>query len=127
MERYLIDNNAISSFFSESLSEVGMEFLSEVFDKTPWISVITQIEALSWLSGDKTKDAIIKEFISDATILDLDQSIVKKCIQLRRSRKIKTPDAIIAATAIVYNLTLLTNDKGFDNIPELKVIDPHSL
>lgn len=127
MGRYLIDNNAISSFFSESLSEVGMEFLAEVFDKTPWISVITQIEALSWVSGDKAKDAIIKEFISDATILDLDQDIITRCVRLRRSRKIKTPDAIIAATAIVYNLTLITNDKGFDNIPELNVIDPYSI
>ena len=40
---------------------------------------------------------------------------------------IKTPDAIIAATAVVYNRTLITSDKDFNNIHGLEVIDPHKL
>jgi len=50
MERYLIDNNAISSFLSASLSEPAMVFMASAIDQTPISSVITQIEALSWLS-----------------------------------------------------------------------------
>ena len=36
----------------------------------------------------------------------------------------KTPDAIIAATAIVYNLTLITNDNDFKNIRHLQTLNP---
>ena len=42
-------------------------------------------------------------------------------------RKIKTPDAIIAATAIVHKFTLLTNDDDFKNIPGLQIIEPQLL
>jgi predicted nucleic acid-binding protein len=45
-------------------------------------------------------------------------------VQIRRSRKIKTPDAIIAATVIVYDLTLITNDNDFKNISHLKTMNP---
>lgn len=47
MERYLIDNNVISSYFSESFSEKAMAFVADVIDQTSNISVITVIEALS--------------------------------------------------------------------------------
>ena len=37
-------------------------------------------------------------------------------------------DAIIAATALTRNLTLVTNnDKDFKTIPDLFVLNPHSL
>jgi hypothetical protein len=45
MGQYLIDNNTISDFLTGNLSEKGMEFMSEVIDQTPIISVITEIEA----------------------------------------------------------------------------------
>lgn len=127
MGQYLIDNNAISHFLSGLFSPKGMEFVSNVIDQTPIISVITEIEALSWVNSNKNKEQILKSFVQDATILELSPSVVAQCVTIRRSRKIKTPDAIIAATAIVYNLTLITSDSDFFNIPNLQVIDPHSL
>jgi predicted nucleic acid-binding protein len=127
MGQYLIDNNAISHFLSGLFSTKGREFVSNVIDQTPIISVITEIEALSWVNPDKNKEQILKSFVQDATILELSSSVVAQCVTIRRSRKIKTPDAIIAATAIVYNLTLITSDSDFFNIPNLQVIDPHSL
>lgn len=127
MEQYLIDNNVISSYFSGLFSENTMSFIADIIDETPNISVVTQIEALSWIHPDKSKEAIIKAFIEDANILSLSSDVVTQCVRIRRNRKIKTPDAIIAATAIVYNLTLITNDADFINIPDLKVINPYKI
>lgn len=127
MEQYLIDNNVISSFFSRSFSNKAMEFVGDVIDQGPNISIITEIEALSWISPDKHKETIIKAFIKDANILPLTADVATQCVKIRRSKKVKTPDAIIAATAIVYNLTLITSDKDFNNIEELKTIDPKGL
>ena len=126
MGQYLIDNNIISSYFSELFSENAMTFIAEIIDATPNISVITQIEALSWVNPDKKKERFLKEFITDSTILMLTPEIVAETIKIRRSRKIKTPDAIIAATAIVNNFTLLTNDNDFNGIQKLKTINPYS-
>ncbi|MFP5041275.1 type II toxin-antitoxin system VapC family toxin [Parasediminibacterium sp. JCM 36343] len=126
MGKYLMDNNAISHFFSGTYTESGLDFISNIIDDIPNISVITQIEALSWIQADKKKERIIAEFIADAHVFILTNEIVEKCIAIRRSKKIKTPDAIIAATAIEHNLTLVSSDKGFDNIKDLVVIDPNS-
>lgn len=127
MGQYLMDNNAISSYFSGLFSEKGMNFIAEVIDQTPTISVITEIEALSWVNPDITKEIIIREFIQDANILSLTPAVVDQCVKIRRSRKIKTPDAIIAATAVVHNLTLITSDSDFNNIQGLQITDPHNL
>jgi len=127
MGQYLIDNNAISNFFSGTFPDKGMLFMEEILDQVPIISVITEIEALSWISSDKSKEEIVKSFVQDATILALTPAIVTKCISIRRGRKIKTPDAIIAATAVVHNLTLITDDAGFNNISDLKIINPYNL
>ncbi len=126
MGSYLIDNNIISKYFSDSFSEEMTNFISEIINQTPLISVITEIEALSWVSQDKNKEKIISDFISDSKIVTLNSEIVSLCIKIRRSKKIKTPDAIIAATAIFYDLILITSDKDFDGIQNLKLLNPLS-
>jgi predicted nucleic acid-binding protein len=82
---------------------------------------------LSWINPDKSKEQIVKAFVQDANVLALTPAVVAQCVSIRRSRKIKTPDAIMVATAIVHNLTLITSDKDFDNIEGLQVMDPRSL
>jgi predicted nucleic acid-binding protein len=104
-----------------------MAFVAKVLDEVPKISVITEIEALSWVNTDKTKEAVISEFVQDVSVFPLTQEIVNQCIKIRRSRKIRTPDAIIAATALVNDLILITSDSDFRNIPGLKISDPKSL
>ena len=127
MGQYLIDNNVISSYFSELFSEKGMDFIAGVIDQIPNVSVITEIEALSWVNPIPGKEKIIQEFITDANVLSLTPAIVKQCVIIRRSKKIKTPDAIIAATAMVHNLSLITSDSDFNNITGLLVINPQNL
>jgi hypothetical protein len=53
---------------------------------------------------------------------------VAKCNVLRKKKKTKLPDAIIAATALELGLTLITRNIGdFKNIPNLKSINPWDL
>jgi len=124
MGQYLIDNNVISNYFSGIFSEQSVKFIADVIDQGPNISVITEIEALSWVSADKRKENVVKEFIQDVNVLALSPAVVATCVTIRRNKKIKTPDAIIAATAIAHDLILITSDRGFDNIQGLQVIDP---
>lgn len=72
--------------------------------------LITEVEALSWVNADKSKEAILQAFIKEANILYITHGIVKECVRIRRSKKMKTPDALIAATAIVYKIICTSLD-----------------
>jgi len=130
MGQYLIDTNVITDYFSGAFSAKAMFFLADVIDKVPNLSVITKIEALSWRNPSIAKEKILQNFIRNANIIALLDSIVNECIQIRRDCKAKTPDAIIAATAIVYNFTLITSDSGFNriaNISNLNILNPYEI
>jgi predicted nucleic acid-binding protein len=104
-----------------------MTFIDTAIDSIPNISVITQIELLCWNTSETTTQSI-KNFISDSVVLDINNDVIAECVRIRKSKKIKTPDAIIAATALSYDLILITrNIKDFSNINGLIVIDPFSL
>lgn len=76
MGQYLIDNNVISHYFSNFFSPKGMAFVADIIDQIPNISVITEIEALSWTSKDKNKEKILRQFINDANIIGLSKDVV---------------------------------------------------
>jgi len=127
MDGYLIDSNVISNYFSGIFSENATIFLSEVIDKVPNLSVVTKIEALSWRSPESAKENIVRLFVDISNIFGLSDTIVDECIEIRRNCKIKTPDAIIAATAIIHHLTLITSDNDFKKINHLQTINPDDL
>jgi len=63
-------------------------------------------------------------FLQYASVIDLDDEIVDQVISLKRKRNMKLPDAIIAATAIKYQLVLVTrNEKDFKDI-DLEIYNP---
>ena len=124
---YLIDTNVIANFTSVNFSEKVMDFLADVIDKTPNISVITKIETLSWRSAIVQEEATVKSFVNYSNIIALSDMIVDECIVIRRNVKMKTPDAIIAATAIVNDFTLLTSDTDFNRIQNLRILNPFDL
>jgi predicted nucleic acid-binding protein len=96
-----------------------------VINNMPYISVINKIELL----GQNRID--IKQFqisIEYCVVCSLSEKIVNKTIEIRRRKKIKLPDAIIAATAIINKLTLITHNLfDFNKIPNLKLLDLHTL
>ncbi len=109
MDRYLIDTNILIYYFGGIVKNKKIiEILKESFN----ISIISKIEFLSWrkLKEDKALSEKAKKFISYANIYNLDETIADEAIILRQNYGLKTPDAIIAATAKVNNLILLTND-----------------
>lgn len=127
MEQYLIDTNVVSDYLSASFPLAGLALMDSAIDAVPNISIITQIELLCWNTDDATTQSV-KEFIADSVILNISSEVIAHCVALRKDKKIKTPDAIIAATAMAYGYTLITaNEKDFANIDGLKFINPHKV
>lgn len=69
---------------------------------------------------------ILIDFMDDANIFDLTENVVKATIEIRKKYRTKLPDAIIAATAMIYNLNLISrNISDFKNIKDLHVLNTH--
>jgi len=102
--------------------------MDSIIDTVPNISVISQIEILRWNTPDAHKIEGVKRFIADSSIFEITPDVILHCIKIRKGKKIKTPDAIIAATALSLGYTLISrNEIDFKNIPGLKVVNPYTL
>ncbi len=107
--QYLLDTNIVIYYFNGLTDDERIDaLLIHSFN----ISIITQMEFLGW-SGFLTDENLYQkaqEFISHANVFDLAQGVVDKTIALRQQHKIKMPDAIIAATALVHGFGIATNN-----------------
>ncbi|MDR3694259.1 type II toxin-antitoxin system VapC family toxin [Mucilaginibacter sp.] len=121
---YLLDTNTVIDFSSKKLPQSADRQVAFIIDDAPQISIINKIELLSVVNVPHQ----IVMFIEAASIIYLDEAIAEKTIDLRRKYKTKLPDAVIAATAIVNDLILVShNTSDFRKINELKLIDSYSM
>lgn len=86
------------------------------------ISFISEIELLGYNGITKSEETKLKQLINDCFGIELNSKIKEKTIELRRKYSIKLPDAIIAASSLVYGIPIVTADKGFSKIQELDLI-----
>jgi predicted nucleic acid-binding protein len=123
--RFLLDTNAVIYYLGNDLPTAVSEVLDAAFDEEACISVISQIELLGWTPPQGKSLAAVEAFVNEATIYPLSPAVAQKAIEIRRSRKIKLPDAIIAATALVYDFTIVSrNMSDFSGIAGLTCLDP---
>ncbi|WP_240039132.1 MULTISPECIES: type II toxin-antitoxin system VapC family toxin [Okeania] len=85
-----------------------------------FISIITEIELLSYPSLTPVEEIQIRNFLAQITIVGIESQIKDLAIALRKSYRLKLPDAIVAATAQLLNAKLLTNDAKLINLLEIK-------
>ncbi|MFB2538839.1 type II toxin-antitoxin system VapC family toxin [Acinetobacter sp. c3-l95] len=118
---YLIDTNIIIYYLNGD--KQARHFLNENHGHLA-ISTITVLEVLSF-GNDENAVTIAESFLqNNFTWLDVSRDIVFESAKIRRQKKTKTPDAIIGATAVCHNLTLVSrNEKDFQHLP-CKLINP---
>lgn len=115
--KYLLDTNAFLQLTS------SLSLLNAIKEGTEFfISVIAELELLSFGKITSEEELLIKNLIKRTSIFDLDEKIKNKSIEIRRKYKIKLPDAIIDATSITNSLPIITYDKTFSKIEELKIL-----
>lgn len=123
-QKYLIDTNAIIDAQIGKIPKAGMDFMASVVNSSFNVSFVSYIEFMGYKDIKPQSEA----FISMATVIEINKSIIDTCISLRKLKRIKLPDAIIAATAISQNLIIVShNTKDFANIENLQIIDPYDL
>jgi predicted nucleic acid-binding protein len=83
------------------------------------ISIITEIELRAYSALTVQQRHWLALFINDIQVFNLSPAIKEKTIELRLQYRLKLPDAIVCATALVEKAILLTNDKALHQIENL--------
>lgn len=115
---FVLDTNAVVALLN------GHAGLTKLLAQANWvgISVISELEFLSFPNLSANDEAVFQQFKSRIEVLDLsatDVVLTKEIISIRRAHTVKLPDAIIAASTIQRNATLISNDAGFAKIGSL--------
>ena len=113
----VLDTNIILYLLNGDQQLSAMLYGMELF-----VSVISEIELLGYNGIGEDDKLNIKSFLSECSVISLNNEVKELSIAIKQKFKVKTPDAIIASTAIFLNLPLITADKGFDKITDLDLI-----
>jgi predicted nucleic acid-binding protein len=85
------------------------------------VSVVTRCE----LFAGRDEPERLRRFLSPMIELPIDAAIAELAGVTRRRTGIPTPDALIAATALLHDLPLMTrNRRHFDRVERLRVVTP---
>ncbi len=122
--RYLLDTNTVLDYMGNRLPDKAKSLIAKIIDDEINLSVINKIELLGFSGVEQD----LVDFVACSNIHPMDNSVVDKTIQLRSLYRIKLPDAIIAASALINNLVLVSrNTKDFKAIENLRVVNPYEM
>ena len=120
----LLDTNVL--VYHVAGDPAATRFLDETIARRSFcLSTLTVIEFLGWHGHTDDEFVKCKELIELATIFPISKEVPDKAIELRRAKRIKLADAVIASTALINNLKLVTgNVRDFRGIRDLQIINP---
>ena len=122
--KFVLDTNTII-YHLQGLTPWSI-FLSNLPAASLSVSIITRMELLAWDGLTLKGERQIRTFLDKVNIAPLDHSIENEAIALRRNTRLKLPDAIVAATAVILKAALVTNDRTLASLDwlDLKVVIP---
>ena len=125
--RRLLDTNVwIDAMSAES--EAARALMVAISDDWCGYSAMTRLEVLSYSSLSPSDIADWRALLASATEVAIGDSVIEEAARLRRTVKLKTPDAVIAATALLENAALVTrNVEDFRRVPGLNVMGPSAV
>lgn len=96
-------------------------------DRKNAFSVISSVETLGFVGITPQQIYYFESIFLLLQALPVDRDIIEKAIEIKQFKKMKLGDALIAATALVYDAELITrNTKDFTDISDLRVFNPLS-
>lgn len=124
MLKYLFDSNILIYHLNGQLSQRGTDLLAIGLAGEGTYSIISKIELLGF-KQTALQEEQARLLLSSLLELELTSTIAEQTIQIRKSRKMKSPDALTASTTMVHQLILVTrNTSDFDFIQGLNIINP---
>jgi predicted nucleic acid-binding protein len=106
--KYLLDTTTAIDLFK------GLEAVKPIKamlqQAKTYISIVTRIEMLSFPQMTPEMERRISIFLKSVKIIPLTKKVEQNTILIRRSKRLKIPDAIIAASALSAKATIISRD-----------------
>lgn len=117
----LLDTNVLIYHLKNSLTAEFTEQLAlTIVAQQGYISVITRIEMLAWKGHTALSLQQTSGLIAQLPELGINEAVITQTIHVRKVHGLKLPDAVIAATALVHGLQLVTaNVVDFQRVERL--------
>jgi hypothetical protein len=117
----LLDSNIII-YAAQPEHGALRQFIAE---KAPAVSAVSYVEALGYHKLKQAERELLEAFFGEARLLPLSEAVLDATVRLRQLKKMSLGDSLIAATALVHDLTLVTrNVEDFQGIDGLRVLNP---
>ncbi len=110
----LLDTNVVIGLLRGQADSVSLVQAENCVLGEMAISQITRLELLGFPKLAEQEKQTIEKFLRNIQMLPISAEVEAQTIAICQSRKIKLPDAIIAATALAHHLKLLTLDVGLE-------------
>ena len=110
--KFLLDTNFILGMLKSTPEVVDVLSSKSLRSDQCAYSVITRMELLGFPGMTSAEEQLIRSTLERFQHLGISAEVEEAVIHLRRARRIKLPDALIAATALSHDLELLTLDAG---------------
>jgi predicted nucleic acid-binding protein len=108
-DRWVLDTNIIAGYAKGV--EASTRLIDERGEVGLFTSVISRMELISPLNLPPDEKLRILQFLEQVTVAGLNEDVEETAILIRGQTKIKLPDSIIAATAVVLEAPLFTFDR----------------
>jgi predicted nucleic acid-binding protein len=119
----LIDSNVII-YAAQPEHQAIRDLISE---QSPAVSAVSYIEVLGYHRLTEEARHYFEDFFAAAQVLPITNEVVEQAMRLRQSRRMTLGDALIAGTALVNNLVLVTrNIEDFNWVEGLQLLNPFS-
>jgi predicted nucleic acid-binding protein len=123
MNSYLLDSNILIEYLNGQDKIVSyVDSISKSASCN--ISIISKIELISFPKLTAPEVKKILSFLENFKNIMLTDEIALKTAEIRRKKRLKLPDAVIASTAIVLNATLVSRDEVFEQLTSVKCVNP---
>ncbi len=118
---FLLDSNILIY-----AAQPGCEFLDEWLEAPgTMFSAISLTEVLGYEGITPEDEQLFETLFSHLQALPVSEAVLRKAASLRRGRKMKLGDAIIAATALESGCELVTrNEQDFRGLEGLHIVNP---
>ncbi len=113
---WLLDTNVVIGLLKGSPAVLDLLGSYNIPANSLAVSQISRMELLGYPQLTAQEEAVITGFLGTCRICLLDETIEHEAIRLRRTGRLKLPDAIITATALVGGLQLVTLDQAMFNV-----------
>ena len=131
---YLVDATYVIDLFTRQPHAEAL--LPTLLNEGLGISVVTELELWEGVYTGRDPAAAtrtLRQFLSGVRIYPLSRTVARRCARLRgelrahrRPIQHRALDLLIAATALEYDLVMVTSDADYDDIPDLTRLNPRT-